>query len=94
MGRERRSSFKSSLQFNEMKKLLEFIIGKITDSNEFTVEESMTEDGKTNLTVATDPSVIGIVIGKDGKTIKNIRRILAIKGVLENKSVNISVIEK
>lgn len=77
-----------------MKNLLEFILEKITNSKDFEVSENLTPDGKSNLSVIAEPSIIGIIIGKDGRTIKNIRKILAIKGVLENKSVNISVIEK
>ncbi len=76
-----------------MKDLIRFIITKITGSEEFDVEE--TEDEKGSLFVVhAKPDIIGLIIGKEGKTIKNIRRIASIRAVLENKSINISVLEK
>lgn len=79
-----------------MKSLLEFLINKITGAEtakDFTVEENL-EEGKTVLNVAAKPDIIGLIIGKEGKTIKNIRKIVAVRAVLENKSVNISVTEQ
>ncbi len=76
-----------------MKDLLTFLIKKITNSSDFTVEE-VDEEGRTVLKVNAEPSIIGLIIGKSGRTIKNIRKILSIKAVLEGKSVAISVNEK
>lgn len=76
-----------------MIELLTFLVKKITNSDDFKVSENE-EGGRTIFTVAADPSIIGLIIGKGGKTIKNIRKILSVRGVLEKKAVNISVIEK
>lgn len=76
-----------------MKDLLSFLIEKITQSTKFDVSES-TEEGKTTFLVSAEPAIVGLIIGKEGKTIKNIRKIVAIRAVLENKSVNISVSER
>lgn len=79
-----------------MKNLLEFLINKITvatPAEDFSVSEE-TNEGKTVLTVSAKPDIIGLIIGKEGKTIKNIRKIVSIRAVLENKSVNISVIQQ
>ncbi len=76
-----------------MKDLLTFLIKKITNSEGFSVEEAE-EEGRTVLKVNAEPSIIGLIIGKSGRTIKNIRKILSIKAVLEGKSVAISVVEK
>ncbi|MEK7188768.1 MAG: KH domain-containing protein [Patescibacteria group bacterium] len=79
-----------------MKKLLSYIIEEITGTKDFSINEEETPSDKNsivNLTLAIDPKYIGIIVGKEGKTIKNIKRILAVKGVLENKLVNISVKE-
>lgn len=73
--------------------LLKFLVSKITNSEDFEVSETP-EGDKINFTVSANPSIIGLIIGKGGKTIKNIRKILSIRAVLENKSVNISVTEK
>ena len=73
--------------------LIKFLITKITGSNDFEVSESEDERG-TLFTVKATPEIIGLIIGKAGKTIKNIRRIASIKATAENKFVNINVIEK
>jgi predicted RNA-binding protein YlqC (UPF0109 family) len=75
-----------------MKKLLEFLLQNIVDKGEFEIEET-TEDDREILNIKADKSVIGLIIGKDGQTIKNLRRILSIKGTLEGKLINISVSE-
>ncbi len=74
-----------------MKKLLEFLIENVTGSKDFNVEEIQEEDGVVKFEVKIDSQVIGLVIGKGGKTIKNIRRILSIKAVTEKKNVRIEV---
>lgn len=76
-----------------MKKLLKFLIKKITGSDNFDLSEEI-EDGRVNLLVKADPKIMGLIIGKEGKTIKNIRKIVAIRAVLEKKAVQISVTEK
>jgi len=71
--------------------LIKFIINKITGS--FEVEETTDEKGNVYL-IHAKPDIIGLIIGKEGKTIKNIRRVAAIKAVLLDKSINISVTER
>lgn len=76
-----------------MKDLLSFLIQKITGStpeDDFDVDEQ-TVDGRTTLTATVKPDIIGLIIGKEGKTIKNIRKIVSVRAVLESKSVNIAV---
>lgn len=76
-----------------MKDLLAFLISEITGAKtkeDFEVSED-TIEGKTILNVVSKPDIIGLIIGKEGKTIKNIRKIVSVRAVLENKSINISV---
>ena len=73
-----------------MKKLATFIIQSITNSQDFTVEEQE-EESNVSLRVKAHPDITGLIIGKGGKTIKNIRKILSIKATLEGKGVNITV---
>ena len=73
--------------------LIKFLIEKITGQTNFEVVETQDERGSV-FTIEAQPEVIGLIIGKGGKMIKNIRRIAAIRGVLENKSVSINVTEK
>lgn len=76
-----------------MQNLLEFLIQKITGAKpaeDFDIASETVED-RVTLNVSAKPDFIGLIIGKEGKTIKNIRKIVSIRAVLENKSVNISV---
>lgn len=73
-----------------MKKLLTFLIHEITGITDFTVTEEQIED-KINLTVVAPQETVGLIIGKEGKTIKNIRKILAIKATQENTVVSVNV---
>lgn len=75
-----------------MKDLASFLIENITGSNDFSIEEEV--DGeRVILNVTANPDIVGLIIGKEGKTIKNIRRIVAIKAALNDQAVNISVTE-
>ena len=76
-----------------MKDLLEFIVKSITGSDAVEVEEVET-DGRTELTIYAEPEIIGIIIGKAGKTIKAIRNLLKVRAILEKKGVIINVSEK
>lgn len=76
-----------------MKELLLFILEQITGSKDFEVDQQETEDGKVDLFVKAPQEIIGLIIGKQGKTIKNIRRIVSVRAALENKVVNISLQE-
>ena len=76
-----------------MKELLTFLIKNITNSDDFNIEEE--SDGeKISLNVYANPSIIGLIIGKNGKTIKNLRRIVAIRGAQEKKVISINVIDQ
>ena len=72
--------------------LIKFLIQKITGSDDFQVDETTDEKGVL-FTVHAKPEVIGLIIGKEGKTIKNIRRIASIKAILLNQFVSINVTE-
>jgi len=74
-----------------MKDLLQFLIENITGSSEFEIEEDRNDEGRVNLDVTADSSIVGLIIGKEGKTIKNLRKILSIKATREQSGVNINV---
>ena len=74
-----------------MKGLLEFLIENITGSKGFSVDEESEQDGRVNLEVTADPEIVGLIIGKEGKTIKNLRKILSIRATKEKLGVNITV---
>lgn len=71
-----------------MKQLLEFIIRGIIGNKDFEVKE-VVEGDFVNLTIKADPEDTGLIIGKQGKTIKAIRNLVKIKATLEKKGVSI-----
>ncbi len=75
-----------------MQDLLKFLITKITGSEKFEVEEENI-DGRISFMVKADKEIIGLIIGKEGKTIKTLRKILSVPAVIAQTSVNISVVE-
>ncbi len=90
MDRQGSRDFGRSQKITKMKDLVFYLIASITGSKEFEVEEK-TEGDQIELDVKTKKDIIGLIIGKEGKTIKNIRKILSIKATLEKKIVNINV---
>jgi predicted RNA-binding protein YlqC (UPF0109 family) len=74
-----------------MKDLLSYIINSITGSSEFEIEELHPEPHVINFEVVAHPEIIGLIIGKEGKTIKNIRKILSIRATKEKVAVNINI---
>lgn len=77
-----------------MKDLLDYILKSITGSDDFTITETSPEENVVNFDVVANPDIIGLIIGKEGKTIKNIRKILSIKATKEKVAVNINVSPK
>ncbi|MDP3994292.1 MAG: KH domain-containing protein [bacterium] len=75
-----------------MKKLLEYIIKGILGKKDFTVTES-TEGDFVNLGIKVPDEDIGLIIGKEGKTIKAIRNLLKVRATLERRGVSVSIEE-
>lgn len=75
-----------------MKDTLRFILENIIEPEDFEIEE--TEEGdRTTLKIKAQKDKIGIIIGKEGKTIKAIQDLLRAKSKLEKKFVFLSVEE-
>jgi len=73
-----------------MNDLIEFLITNIIGTDDIKIEEE-TEDSKVNYIIEAKPDYVGLIIGKEGKTIKNLRKIVSIRATLENKVVNLTV---
>ena len=76
-----------------MKELVTYIIEGITSSTDFEVEE-IVDGRKVELIVKASPDIIGLIIGKNGATVKSIRNLLRVKSTLSDQSVFIQVTEK
>ncbi|EKD62649.1 MAG: hypothetical protein ACD_52C00102G0006 [uncultured bacterium] len=73
-----------------MKDLLSFIVQNITNSHDFAIEETV-DNSKYSYIIKVKPEIFGVVIGKEGRTIKAIRAIAKVRAVVESKSVNVEV---
>jgi len=76
-----------------MKKLLKYIVKGIIGSAQFSIKEEE-EDDRLNYIIEAKPDYLGLIIGKNGKTIRAIRNLLRVRATLEQKVVSVSVIEK
>jgi predicted RNA-binding protein YlqC (UPF0109 family) len=77
-----------------MKDLLKFILESLTGNSDFDIEEASEGDGFMRLTAHIKKEDMGLVIGREGATIKTIRNLLRIKAILEKKAFTLNVIEK
>lgn len=77
-----------------MKDLLEFIVKKLVKKPESVVVSEIDAEDKITLQLRVDKEDMGRVIGKQGKTIKAIRYMLAIASAKANKRTNLEMIEE
>jgi len=73
-----------------MKDLLEFIIKSILPNNNFTILQEDSSD-QIVFTVLTEAENLGKIIGKKGKIIGAIRRLLKVRASIEGKKVFLKV---
>jgi predicted RNA-binding protein YlqC (UPF0109 family) len=73
-----------------MKDLLEFLIKGLLGKEKFEIQET-NDNNFTNFAIQTEPSLIGILIGRGGQTIRTIRNILKVRAILEKKGVNVTI---
>lgn len=75
-----------------MQDLVEYLVKNITGSNAIQVvpEES---EGFTNYKIIAPKEFMGILVGKEGRTIRAIRNILKVKATLEGVAAGVSVEE-
>lgn len=76
-----------------MKDLLTFILKEITKKDDFEIKEEVDGDF-IRFTVLAPKEIMGIIIGREGRTIKSIRNLLKVRATLEKKAVSVSVEEK
>jgi predicted RNA-binding protein YlqC (UPF0109 family) len=76
-----------------MKSLLEYLVKKIVNDPDKIVIEKREEGESENFYLKTSPQDRGKIIGKKGKTIKALRSLLRLKGLLEKRRVNLYLVE-
>lgn len=76
-----------------MKALLEFIVKQIVTKPEAVVIEESNGAGFLNLKLKVAPEDYGVVIGKEGRSIRSIRELLRLKSLKENIRFNLTLEE-
>jgi predicted RNA-binding protein YlqC (UPF0109 family) len=75
-----------------MKDILEYILSEIFGKNGWEVEETKNSESIV-LKIKPQESIVGKIIGKNGRTIKAIRDILKIKAAKEKKIIHLAIEE-
>ncbi len=76
-----------------MKDLVEYIVKNfVTKPDSVNVEETK-EGTDITLKLTVDPEDMGLVIGKQGNTIKALRRILTVRAIADNVRVNLQLFD-
>lgn len=74
-----------------MKDLLEYIVKNLVGKKEAVTIDETSSGGEVQLILTVDPEDMGIVIGKNGQTIKAIRRLLGVRAMAESVRVNLQL---
>lgn len=76
-----------------MKDLLKFIVTSlVTNPDAVSIDEQL-EEGNLTLNLTVDPSDMGLIIGKNGQTIRAIRKLLTVRAIAENVRINLQLVE-
>ncbi len=76
-----------------MKDLLNYLVTSIVSKPEEVKIDEDNQGGVVNLTLVVDPTDMGLIIGKNGATIRSIRKLLTVRAIAENVRVNLQLIE-
>ncbi|MBI2017867.1 KH domain-containing protein [Candidatus Daviesbacteria bacterium] len=74
-----------------MKDLLNYIVTSLVSNPDAVSITEDKNDGEINLILTVDPKDMGLVIGKMGKTIRAIRKLLTVRAIAENIRVNLQL---
>jgi len=77
-----------------MKELLTYLLSGILGKDDFDIEEETSENGFIRLKVLTDATNMGLIIGKNGRTINSIRNLLKTKATLIKIGFSLEVTQK
>ncbi len=76
-----------------MKDLLHYIVSALVSKPDaVAIDEQISEEG-INLVLTVDPADMGLIIGKEGKTIRAIRKLLTVRAIAENIRINVQLAE-
>jgi predicted RNA-binding protein YlqC (UPF0109 family) len=76
-----------------VKELVEFIVKSLVDNPDKVLIEEVEGEKTTVIELRVDPSDLGKVIGKQGRTARAVRTILNAAGIKKNKRVVLEILE-
>lgn len=76
-----------------MKDIVEYIVKQFVTTPDAVEVSEENQDGIIRLMLKVDPADMGLTIGKNGQTIKSIRRLLTVKAISDNVRVNLELID-
>lgn len=76
-----------------MKDLLHFIVTSLVSKPEAVLIDEQKEEGNLILNLTVDPKDMGLIIGKNGQTIRAVRKLLTVRAIAENARVNLQLTE-
>lgn len=74
-----------------MKDLLHYIVTSLVTNPDAVSIDERNQDGNVDLILSVDPSDMGLIIGKNGQTIRSIRKLLTVRAIAENVRVNLQL---
>lgn len=74
-----------------MKDLLDYIVKKLVSKPDSVVIDETLDNGMLTLILTIDPSDMGLIIGKQGQTIRSIRKILTVRAISEHVKINLQL---
>lgn len=76
-----------------MNDLLNYIVTSLVTKPEAVLIDEQKEDGNIILNLTVDPADMGLIIGKNGQTIRAIRKLLTVRAIAENVRINLQLTE-
>ncbi len=76
-----------------MKEFIEYLVKSIVKMPEAVSVTQQNVEGSTVYTIKVDDSEMGLIIGKQGKTIRSIRDLAKAKAIKDNVRIRIELIE-
>ena len=76
-----------------MNELVEYIVKSLVSNPDAVKVEQSEENGEVRLLLTVDDADMGMVIGKNGQTIKSIRKLLTVRAMAENVRVYLQLNE-
>lgn len=77
-----------------MKQLLEYIAKNLTGNQDIEIDEKEEENGIKVYVIKTPQEVMGLLIGKEGKTIRAIRALARARAIVDQQKIFINLEEK